>query len=323
MGSIIQDYVRIAETIGAGGRFAVALNELVSVQEAARLGVPVTVADSVGIAWALGATQGATVAEKLGISAVLDYPVKLNYTIAETLRLLDVLSRFLHVEVSEAITAQDTMAALARHIAAVSENVTLSETLTPHFILSVEVHDEAIFSDDFDLKMIFQPEIREQIVISALYVSPDGGVTAWTVNTRTGAVTEYENYEFTSFAQHDIHYLGATGDGLYVLDGDDDVGQPTIAHLRSGFAQFGGSRFVSFKAAYLGIRGDGQIFLKLDTGDGRAYTYRAVIQNQQSTKVRFGKGLRARYFAFELITEGQDFDLDTIEFVPVVAQRRV
>jgi hypothetical protein len=36
-----------------------------------------------------------------------------------------------------------------------------------------------------------------------------------------------------------------------------------------------------------------------------------------------GKGQRARYFAFELISAGQDFDLDTIEFVPIVVQRRV
>ena len=43
----------------------------------------------------------------------------------------------------------------------------------------------------------------------------------------------------------------------------------------------------------------------------------------KTTKVNMGKGLRARYFAYELISTGQDFDLDSVEFVPLVAQRRV
>ena len=36
-----------------------------------------------------------------------------------------------------------------------------------------------------------------------------------------------------------------------------------------------------------------------------------------------GKGLSARYFAFELTTPGQDFDLDSVEFIPMMRDRRV
>lgn len=323
MGAIISDYTRMADSLGVGARYSHAFSELMRALDSIKSGVPVTVEDSVGVAWALSIAQGATVAEKLKISHVLDHPVILNYSVTDAIGFYDTLARFLHYDLLETVTVQDTMAALARHVAAISEAGTLAGTVEPHFILKIEVTDDAIFDDTFDLRMLYRPEVREQIVISALYVAPDGGITSWVVNTRTGAVTEYENFDFNSFCQNGVHYLGATKDGLYILDGEDDAGTPTLAHLRSGFAQFGGSRYTSFKAAYLGIRGDGNIFLKLDTGDGRAYTYRTVVQNQQSTKVRFGKGLRARYFAFELITEGQDFDLDTIEFVPVVAQRRV
>ena len=61
----------------------------------------------------------------------------------------------------------------------------------------------------------------------------------------------------------------------------------------------------------------------METGDGKTYTYAVVGKDMQTTKVHMGKGLRARYFAFELISTGQDFDLDDIEFMPLVAQRRV
>jgi hypothetical protein len=39
--------------------------------------------------------------------------------------------------------------------------------------------------------------------------------------------------------------------------------------------------------------------------------------------VPLGKGLRARYFSFELISDGADFDMDAIEFIPLVSHRRV
>lgn len=323
LASIIADYANLADTVGIKATYAQALAELALCRDSTSLARPTTLQDSVTVTWALGVVQGAYLAERLGLSEALNFPIKYGLSLAETLRIYDSLAKFLHFDLAETITATDTMAGLARHMIAVSEPLALTESVSQHFILSVEAHDDAIFDDSFSLKMLYRPEIREQINIAALYVSPNGGVTTWAVNTRTGAVTEYSNYDFNSFAQSGRRYLGASVDGLYVLDGDDDAGQPTIAHLRSGYAQFGGSRYTSFKAAYLGLRGDGSVFLKLDTGDGKSYTYKAVVQDQQSTKVRFGKGLRARYFAYELISEGQDFDLDTIEFVPVVAQRRV
>jgi hypothetical protein len=40
--------------------------------------------------------------------------------------------------------------------------------------------------------------------------------------------------------------------------------------------------------------------------------------------VKIGKGLRSRYWQFELVNiDGADFDLDTIEFHPVLLTRRV
>jgi hypothetical protein len=143
------------------------------------------------------------------------------------------------------------------------------------------------------------------------------------MNTRTASVTEYGNYDFNSFARIDNTYLGASSSGLYELLGDDDAGTDIIAQIKSGFAQWGGARFSGFKAAYLGVRGEGDFVLRLTTGEGQTYNYSVSTRDMRSTKVHMGKGLRARYFAFELISTGQDFDLESIEFVPLVAERRV
>jgi transketolase len=50
---------------------------------------------------------------------------------------------------------------------------------------------------------------------------------------------------------------------------------------------------------------------------------KALIVYNENTKFEIGKGIRARYFSFELTSTGQEFDLDSIEFLPIVNQRRV
>lgn len=321
--ALLADYAEMASSMSIGAKYKSALNEAVVAADRLQAGIPITLSEHATLAWALTVVQGVTIAEKLGVSEVLSYPIRFKMSLAERVRAYDALANFFNLEISERVTVSEAMSGLSRHFAAISELGALIESLTPRLIIKIEAHDDGVFDDAFTLKSIYKNEIHEQIVFSIAVAMPDGGITTWAVNTRTGAVTEYMDYAFNSFAQMGAHYLGASSSGLYALDGDDDAGSSIISHLRSGYAQFGGSRFTSFKAAYLGIRGDGDIFLKLDTGDGKTYTYRTVIQNQETTKVRLGKGLRARYFAFELITTGQDFDLDTVEFIPLVAQRRV
>lgn len=323
LGTAISDYAELAESMGVTARYTSVLAEAAQAVEALRVGVPLTVAEAASLSWAMLVVQGAAIAERIGASEVLNFPVIFKMSVAEQARVHDALARFFNISISETLSMQETMAGLARHFASVSDAGSAAAIMSPHFILKAEAHDDGVFDDAFDLKMIFRPEIHEFVEFSVALAMPDGGITTWAINTRTGAVTEYENYAFNSFCRNENRYLGAASDGLYILDGDDDAGTPTISRLRSGYAQFGGSRFTGFAGAYLGMRGNGDIYLKLDAADGKTYTYKALLQDQQTTKVRFGKGLRARYFAFELITEGQDFDLDTIEFVPLVAQRRV
>ena len=69
--------------------------------------------------------------------------------------------------------------------------------------------------------------------------------------------------------------------------------------------------------------GEDQAILKLETKDGATYTYQIDTRDGRSSKVHMGKGQRSRYFAWELTTVGQDFDLDTLEFGPVRVDRRV
>jgi hypothetical protein len=171
--------------------------------------------------------------------------------------------------------------------------------------------------------MIFNAEIDETIEIAGAYLAPNGSVTTWVMNTRTGGVTEYENYAFNSFARVGNKYLGAADDGLYELLGTRTMGPTSLPPFGQGFAQWSGTHLGSFKAAYLAVAGAGDYILRVLTRDGKTYNYRVTAADGRAVKVNMGKGLRSRYFAFELVSTGQDFDLDTLEFIPLVADRRV
>jgi hypothetical protein len=195
--------------------------------------------------------------------------------------------------------------------------------VTPKLILRVIASDTLNVSDAALVRQILRATVLEGIEISAAYVAPNGSITTWTMNTRTTAVSEYRNYPFNSFARVGHKYLGAAADGIYELDGDTDNGTAIIATLRSGLAQMAGSHLGGIKAAYIAARGTGSWVMRIITGHGEVYNYGVTNQSMRSTKIHIGKGLRARYFAFELVSSGQDFDLDSLEFLPIINDRRV
>ena len=203
--------------------------------------------------------------------------------------------------------------------------MTLADEAAQSLTIRVTCKDTAEFHDSNILNFIFSSQISEDVEITAGYVSPSGGFTTWAINTRTTGVTEYRNFVFDSFAQVGRRSFGANADGLFELDGDDDAGEPILADLLSGFMQVGGSKFTAFKCAYLGLNSkSGNFVLKLITGDDQTYIYALTAKDMRTTRVNFGKGLRSRYFRFELQNiDGADFDLNSIEFLPLVSQRRI
>src|SRR5215472_9227740 len=205
----------------------------------------------------------------------------------------------------------------------------MAELLTVHPALNnklvLEIIGNLQLSPSQLVHMIYAGDpLLDGVVITALYVSPSGTTTTWAVNTRTNAVTEYINYDFRSFTRMGDRYIAAGGGGLYELDGDTDDGTAIISELMSGYLQLNDKKLFGIKGAYVAIRGGGRFYLKLLSGDGREYVYELKAQpNLMTTKVRIGKGISTTYIAFDLVTEGQDFDLDSLEFIPMTRGRRV
>lgn len=297
--------------------------DLVEFAEQLRQLFPVALAEELGVSVEQLAQTSIRLLERLRIAPQLQGTARFNVTVTQLVRLRENLGNFFGAEIADGVEFADALTTRKIAVATLAETLGIDAVLAPQFLLSVRVA-EGVGIDDADVvNMLFSPTVREGVEISAGYVAPDGSFTAWAMNTRTAAVTEYRNFAFNSFARVGNRYLAASADGLFELLGDDDAGDDIIGRVRSGFMQFGGTQLSRLKSAYVAARGEGEMLLKIIDGDGREYLYSCDTRDMRSTKVHMGKGMRSRYFAFELVTTGQDFDIDTIEFVPIVVQRRV
>jgi hypothetical protein len=322
-GQILREALALADPLGVSAKYKQSVIDATRLADAIRAGVPQALIDGVGVAHLVNAAVGAVVLDRLRLQELL--APKTTYGVAQLdgVRMGDALRRFVGGELTQAFSIQDTLTPLYYINRTLSDGLALADVIAPQLLFRVLATDALSLDDVEILNAVFSGQLEDAVQISAAYVAPDGSVTTWAINTKTGAVTEYSNYEFNSFARSGFKYLAASPSGLYELDGADDAGTSIVSVIQSGLAQFGGSRFSSFKAAYLGMRGGGDVYLKLETGNGVSYTYKITTEDMRTTKVNLGKGLRARYFSFQLTSTGQDFDLESIEFVPITAVRRV
>lgn len=322
-GPSASDTLTSTDTLSPGLTYYPVQTDAPTLQDALTPGWPKEATDTIQMSPDLTVSRAVTVLEGLGLLGPATVAATYRPVFIDVIEYSDVLRRFFGGDLSETMGVDPALTVLPRLARTAKETYGIAAEATPVLVIRITLAEETGLADADTPKAIFGLTVAEGVELTAAYVAPDGNVTTWAINSRTGAVTEYQNYNFNSFAQIGHKYLGASSDGLFELIGDDDDGTDIISKVRSGYSQFNGSRFSGFKAAYLGIRAEGDLVFRLLTGDGRTYNYAVKARDMETVKVQLGKGLRARYFAFELESTGQDFDLETVELVPMVSTRRV
>lgn len=319
----LYELLTLSEPHIVNSHFHMEVGERAALTEQLLRALPQTLSEAVSVTAQSIAARAVTLIDSLGLVSVLTPSLRYGYTITDGIRVAAAIARFFGADALDALAVADTPIGDAYKALQMMEAVTIGEDVAPRLLLNVQVADD-VHIDDVDLvRMAFNGTIIDGLEITAGFILPGAAFTTWVMNTRTAAVSEYRNYAFNSFARIGNVYVGASDTGLYELLGNTDDGAGIVATIRSGFAQWAGTHLHSFKAAYLAVRGSGDFVLRVITPDGKTYNYTVTAQSMKAVKVNMGKGLRSRYFAFELISTGQDFDLESLEFVPLVAQRRV
>lgn len=236
--------------------------------------------------------------------------------------LLDVVSG---AQVQGSAVAHDSVVFSYSAGMSIVEHVLATALLAEKKVLNAALIESALHTDAFMTNFIYNVSVVEKVKAQVVNQEPGSTVSTWAINTRTNAVSQYDNWSFNSFAQMGRKYVAADETGIYELNGPRDVTDSIIADMQGGFFQPADGKLAGFKGVYLAATGQGVWRLILTAGDGREYVYERYSNPAlMTTKMEVGKGLRSRYFGWELVNaDGQDFDLDRLEFVPMISGRRI
>lgn len=324
-GRALTEALKVSALLGARTTYKASLAQLFKLSEfeGFKLRHPITLNQNIRLSHVLTGGISVKLLQKLLASAVASPHITYHLGLTSGVRVADLVDKLFFAILTQLFTAHDAPTHAFTAIGSLNQLLTIHPAFNNKLVLKLVGHIQV--SPEQLMHMLYRGDpLLDGVVIDALYISPSGTTTAWAVNTRTAAVTEYLNYDFRSFALLGNRYVAAGPEGLYELDGDTDDGALIIGDLMGGYLQLNEKKMFGIKGVYIAIRGGGRFYLKLIAGDGREYVYELKAQpNLMTTKVKVGKGISTTYMAWELITEGQDFDLDSIEFIPMTRGRRV
>lgn len=123
------------------------------------------------------------------------------------------------------------------------------------------------------------------------------------MNARTNAVTEYQNYNFNSYAFINGSYYAASPSGLYRLDGVTDDGADINWSLKTGQMDNKSAALKRLPEVMIGLRADGPVRVRIWPDDSQHFDYMLPATKKDTIhqqRVLPGKGMRSRYYSVEL-----------------------
>lgn len=149
----------------------------------------------------------------------------------------------------------------------------------------------------------------------------------WVLNTRKGALTEYD-FTFNSYAVFNGKVIAAGATGVVELGVQDTDATAAIdATITTGEDSFGTSAHKRVPRIYLGHSAAGEMRFSTTTVEGGTRTYALPwngISGTQQRRIPVGKGPKSRFWAFSVSNvDGADFTISDMLVYPVKLRRRV
>lgn len=232
---------------------------------------------------------------------------------------------------ADRLLMSDNLASVYAQVAEIVERVLLGSGAAPSYTAMVVVRDELVLAGTgapSELEAVAM--IREAIAFAANLTIDNGEYVAWVLNTESKGLTRYTQYPFNSFAKIGGRYMGCSADGLHWLDGDTDNGDEIHARIRLGLAAMGTRRLKRVPDCFIGYTSSGVLLLKAIVTDEEGGLSAAIYRlrprpagNLRENLFKPGRGLKAVDWDFEIENvDGGDFELSSIEFRPLILDRR-
>ena len=217
----------------------------------------------------------------------------------------------------------------------VTGSITASREVVEQFMTALTASGTVIVLGDFlasavvdiDASGVLAGQVVKSIAgVPTVMPGVDPDARVWVVNTDTGASVQYDDYGFNSFFERDGEYFGVAEDGIYKLSGTTDAGVPIESLIDYGTSTFGTAHRKRLMNVYAGVSSTNRMLLKVSV-DGDTYIYEARSSESghlQHHRFDLGRGLAGTHWRLQLLNKsGCDFDLESVEFEPVILSRKI
>ena len=320
--ALIEAFALSSTLVGAYGKTILDALGVNDTAEANQVNV-LTLIDSFATSGSVKGDVAVTLLEAFGINA---RPFINNEEVYDSVALHSLLTDAFGREVLEALTVSAAMLDQLLANDVLTELFTVSGTVGQVVSIAITVPEHVALSDTAGINQIINSLVNEGITFSAALILDNETYLAWVMNTETYGVTNYENFRFNSMCGFNGAYYATDGTKIYRLDGQTDDGTAIDAEISLGASDFGSAFLKRMERAYLGLRADGQMVLKVVTDEKVEdwYTLESVPSALGESHVKIGKGLKARYWRLALRNKGgSDFTLDSLRLLPLKLSRRV
>jgi hypothetical protein len=150
---------------------------------------------------------------------------------------------------------------------------------------------------------------------------------AMSMNTRHYGLSTYERFDFNSFCEFQGLYLGASDEGIFVLEGEHDNTVPINWDVIFPRADFGVPQLKRLPHIYAELACDSDVILSLIADETDELDLPPIPDSGMAVltrKLSGPRGRKGRYMTLRLRNEGAaDVFIDSIEILAAVVPRRV
>ena len=191
-------------------------------------------------------------------------------------------------------------------------------TLT--MVLELASVDSVGIADQASIGWIIEMLAHENVAVFSKAESAKQQALQYAVNYMTGALTTYRDFDFLGFTHDDGQAYAWRKDGLYRLGGES--GEVVSALVDFGASDYGEARKKIMSTAFVGVRTDGECYLRLCADEGPERVYKLLGGSPQS-RALLAKGVDGRTWNVRLeLTDASYASVDNIELEVGVSQRR-
>ena len=241
--------------------------------------------------------------------------------------LLDWAQRRVTEHLEETAAFGEAVQGRARARTLVFDALALGEMVQVDGLAGARVVEVMRFADEVKGRLVARGHVTDTVALfDEVQQSGDFG-QAWTASTDGWAMSRYAPMTFASLVAIDGVLYGSNAQGVFALDGDNEVMQ---AQVRTGALDMTGGSLAIPHAAYLEYELVGvATFAVTTTQSGRPATYsyplngRPVADALTNARAEFGRGLMGRHFAYTLQLTGKRAYINDWVVLVAPSKRRV